>query len=218
MKKKIIEEVLNKKLTYLNVEALRELIIEVDRCSNVEGIIVETGCALGGSSICIASVKKSKRLYVYDSFGMIPAPSGRDGEDAHQRYDTIFKGESKGIDGSEYYGYQKNLYEKVESNFRSILNIDNLNEKGIYLVRGFYEDTLHINEKISFAHIDCDWYESVKISLQEIVPNLSVNGVIVIDDYFTWSGCKTAVDEYFINNKEKFEFSKKSRLHITRKS
>ena len=188
MKKKIIEEVLNKKLTYLNVEALRELIIEVDRCSNVEGIIVETGCALGGSSICIASVKKSKRLYVYDSFGMIPAPSGRDGEDAHQRYDTIFKGESKGIDGSEYYGYQKNLYEKVESNFRSILNIDNLNEKGIYLVRGFYEDTLHINEKISFAHIDCDWYESVKISLQEIVPNLSVNGVIVIYDYFTCSG------------------------------
>ncbi len=149
---------------------------------------------------------------------MIPAPSGRDGEDAHQRYDTIFKGESQGIDGNEYYGYQKNLYEKVESNFRSALNIDNLNERGIYLVKGFYEDTLHINEKIAFAHIDCDWYESVKISLQEIVPNLSVNGVIVIDDYFTWSGCKTAVDEYFTNNKEKFEFIKKSRLHVVRKS
>lgn len=218
MKKKIIEEVLNKKLTYLNAEALEELITEVDRCNNVEGIIVETGCALGGSSICIACAKKDKRLCVYDSFGMIPAPSGRDGEDAHQRYDTIFKGESQGIDGNEYYGYQKNLYEKVESNFRSALNIDNLNERGIYLVKGFYEDTLHINEKIAFAHIDCDWYESVKISLQEIVPNLSVNGVIVIDDYFTWSGCKTAVDEYFTNNKEKFEFIKKSRLHVVRKS
>ena len=31
MKKKIIEEVLNKKLTYLNAEALEELITEVDR-------------------------------------------------------------------------------------------------------------------------------------------------------------------------------------------
>ena len=35
MKKKIIEEVLNKKLTYLNAEALEELITEVDRCNNV---------------------------------------------------------------------------------------------------------------------------------------------------------------------------------------
>jgi len=32
--------------------------------------------------------------------------------------------------------------------------------------------------------------------LVQIAPNLSKEGIIIIDDYYHWSGCKTATDEY----------------------
>lgn len=217
MRKDIIEKVINKKLSYLHREALEELMSEAERCSSIEGIMVETGCAWGGSGICIASTKNDKKLYIYDGFEMIPAPSGEDGEDAHQRYETISQGKSKGINGNEYYGYQEDLFAKVEDNFKELLEIENLKTEGIYLIKGSFENTLFINEKVAFAHIDCDWYKSVKISLEQIVPKLSKDGTIIIDDYFTWSGCKRAVDEYFIDNREQYIFSVKSRLHITKK-
>jgi len=40
---------------------------------------------------------------------------------------------------------------------------------------------------------------------------------LIIDDYYCWSGCKKAVDEYFADKKSKFFFKKYERLHIIRK-
>ena len=76
---------------------------------------------------------------------------------------------------------------------------------------------LELKEPISFAHIDCDWYESVKCVLKYVMPNLLVNGIVIIDDYNCWQGTNKAVDEYFQNIKDQFEFyfiNKK--LHIKR--
>ncbi len=84
------------------------------------------------------------------------------------------------------------------------------------LVKGQYQDTLVVDETVAFAHIDCDWYESVMISLQRIEPHLAKGGVLVIDDYKTWSGCRRAVDEYFADKRERYEFIMKARLHISR--
>jgi asparagine synthase (glutamine-hydrolysing) len=41
--------------------------------------------------------------------------------------------------------------------------------------------------------------------------------VLIIDDYYTWSGCRKAVDDYFADKKDGFGFCNKSRLHIIRK-
>ena len=64
------------------------------------------------------------------------------------------------------------------------------------------------------AHIDCDWYESVKLSLEQITPNLVKGGYLIIDDYYRYSGCTTAVDEYFKDKKNQFKFLKKERLVV----
>jgi asparagine synthase (glutamine-hydrolysing) len=76
---------------------------------------------------------------------------------------------------------------------------------------------LLVNMPVMFAHIDCDWYESVLISLQRIEPKLIKGGVMIIDDYYTWEGCRRAVDDYFSDKKNRFEFYNKKRLHIMRK-
>ena len=40
--------------------------------------------------------------YIYDVFGMIPAPSEEDGEDVYKRYEVIVSGKSKGIKDNKW--------------------------------------------------------------------------------------------------------------------
>lgn len=215
----IINKVKKKNLTYLSMSALKELseVAIANEKLGIKGHIIEAGCGLGGSAIVIASSKAIERsFYIYDVFGMIPPPSEKDGKDAHQRYEVIETGRSQGVRGGVYYGYVNNLYEQVQNTFKEFGT--DLNANSITLIRGLYQDTIRVDFPVSLAHIDCDWYESVTTCLQRIWPNLVIGGTMVIDDYYTWSGCKRAVDEYFNDqNKSDCDFIKKSRLHIVKK-
>lgn len=214
----IIIQVLERNLSHLRPAALVELhqIIEEIENSKVDGIFVEAGCALGGSSLVIAaSKKKSRRLRIYDVFDQIPSPSRRDGSDAHERYEIIESGKSKGIGGEKYYGYQKDLLSKVREEFENFELP--LSENEIELIKGEFENTMTIEEPVAFAHIDADWFDSVMICLQRVEPNLSPRGVIVVDDYYDWSGCRLAVDEFFSDKREDFTFTTKEALHVTRR-
>lgn len=213
-----IKRIKNEGLTYLSEEALLEIKKVVQRIESkqVPGIFIETGCALGGSALAISLNKKTERpFFIYDVFSMIPAPSQMDGKDVLERYETIKSGRAPGIDNKKYYGYEEDLKIKVENTFNRY-GVD-INAKNIKLIEGLYENTLKVNEKVAFAHIDCDWYESVMTCLIQIVPNLSKEGIIIIDDYYRWSGCKTATDEYFASKSKEFRlFKKVDKLHVER--
>lgn len=214
---KIINSIKRNNLTYLNKRALKDIwnVVRSLERKSVKGIFVEAGCALGGSAIIIAAAKEKERpFYIYDVFGMIPPPTEKDGNDVHDRYKIILSGESKGLGGDTYYGYLDDLKKIVVRNFKNHL-ID-LNENNIELKKGLFKDTLKITKEVAFAHIDSDWYESVTMCLIRIEPHLVKNGVIIIDDYYDWSGCKTAVDEYFAEKKHKFKFVRKTKLNIIR--
>lgn len=113
----LISRIRSQRLTYLTDRRLASV---ANTCRSIEeddlpGIFLEAGCALGGSSILIASLKRSKRLlFIYDVFGMIPPPTCEDTQEVHDRYKTIVKGKSTGIGGNKYYGYEENLYETVQ--------------------------------------------------------------------------------------------------------
>ncbi len=211
----IIHAVRDHSLTYLSAEALRDLFesVAVLEKRGAEGVLIEAGCALGGSAIVIASAKSKQRpFFIHDVFGMIPPPSEKDGADVHRRYEVIKSGRSTGIGGNKYYGYETELYQKVRSNFeRHHLPIE---QNGIHLIRGRFEDTLTVESSVALAHIDGDWYESVMTCLVRIVPHLTSGGVLVIDDYYDWSGCRRAVDEYFADKRDTYSFVRKTRLHI----
>ncbi len=212
---RIIDEIIKHKLTYLERDALLNIRDNLIKTSSIEGDIIEAGCALGGSSICIGYYKEKTKIFnVYDVFGQIPPPSARDESDVHDRYKVILSKKSKGIDGELYYGYRKNLLEEVKTNFK---NLD-VSTKTINFIKGLYEDTLKINKPVSYAHIDCDWYDSVMTCLTQIIPNLSPGGIITLDDYYSWSGCRKATDDYFKNIKHNYIFEKKAnRLNIIKK-
>lgn len=206
-------KVLSQKLTYLSHKALLLLGDTVKKIekNNIEGAILETGCALGGSSILIGKLKsKDRKFKVYDSFEMMPEPTEKDGVDVHERYEVIQKGKSKGISGELYYGYEDDLYNKVKNSFISF----GVDMNNVQMVKGYYEDTLIIDEEIALAHIDCDWFDSVIVSLERIEPFLVVGGILIIDDYYRYSGCKKAVDDYFIDKKKDYKFIQDERLVI----
>jgi Macrocin-O-methyltransferase (TylF) len=195
--RELISRIRSKNLTYLSDKKLASL---ANTCRSIEernlsGIFLEAGCALGGSAILVASLKRPERpLFIYDVFGMIPAPTKEDMDDVHDRYKVIVEGKSKGIGGDKYYGYEENLYEMVQANLRSFgINCE---EQSVSLIKGLVQDTMRIDQPVAFAHVDVDWYEPVITCLKRIFPNLIVGGSIILDDYYDWGGCRRATDEY----------------------
>ena len=111
----VISAVLSDGLTYLGSEALLDLYTAIRKLERrrAEGILIEAGCARGGSALVLASAKaRTRPFFIYDVFGMIPPPSEKDGADVHERYRIIRTGQSKGIGGGKYYGYEEDLYDK----------------------------------------------------------------------------------------------------------
>ena len=216
---RIISAVRAGNLSYLEGSALFDL-YQVTRMldrTGIPGRIVEAGTALGGSAIVIAHAKaRARQLDLHDVFGTIPPPSTEDDPDVHQRYADILNGKATGLGGEKYYGYEDNLLDKVKRSFRD-LGVDPI-ACNVNFHKGLFEDTIKAEGPVALAHIDGDWYESVKVCLDRLAPNLSVGGVMVIDDYGSWSGCTKAIDEFLAAPLVPVKCSWARRLHITRVS
>ena len=199
----VIEEIRRARLTYCGPPKLENLSHAIERIvrEGIRGDFIEAGVALGGSAILMGSLKPSNtELHLYDVFGMIPPPGDQDGEDAHRRYDVIKSGASPGLGSDRYYGYVDSLQDKV------LLNMGrwglSCQKDLIELHPGLFEETLFPSKPIALAHIDCDWYESVNVCITRILPHLAQGGIMVFDDYHSYSGCKKAVDQLLSSRPE----------------
>jgi O-methyltransferase len=211
-----IAQVRKEHLTYLKPDNLRELagsVLDLEK-QGLDGVVIEAGTARGGSAIVMAAAKAPERpMKVYDVFGMIPPPSDQDGADVHERYAKITGGEARGPGGDTYYGYRDDLYTEVTESFAR--HGVPVTERSVELIKGLFEDTIEGDEPVALAHLDGDWYESTMTCLTRIAPRLVSGGRIVLDDYYAWSGCRTAVDEYF-KDRDGFRLQHGSRLHVVR--
>ena len=75
---------------------------------------------------------------------------------------------------------------------------------------GFVQDTLPSNDsaKISLLRLDTNLYESTVVECEQLIPKLSIGGVLIIDDYFRWLGQQKAVDEYLKSSNQKMLLSR----------
>lgn len=193
----LVRRLRSKNLTYLSDRKLGSIARTCRdlEAAGLEGMAIEAGCALGGSSILIASLKSPGREFrVYDVFGMIPPPTRDDTQDVHDRYRTIVEGKAVGIRQDKYYGYEQDLYEKVKANLGSF-GID-CEALRVRLIKGLLQDTMAADGPVAFAHVDVDWYDPVKTCLERIWPRVVAGGSIILDDYHDWGGCRKAADEY----------------------
>lgn len=213
----LVRGVREARLTYLDAAALLDLREAVQRAeaAGIAGDVLEARCALGGSAIVLAASKaRDRQMTVHDVFGQIPPPSDDDGADVLDRYAVIESGGATGIDGDSYYGYETDLLDRVEASFERF-GLP-LADNHVRLVPGLFEDTIRPSS-VAVAHVDGDWYDSVKVCLDRIWPVLSPGGVIVIDDYDHWSGCRRAVDE-FVPTQPDCVPERHARLHLRRRT
>jgi asparagine synthase (glutamine-hydrolysing) len=191
-------------LTYLKPDRL----ITLERCARemsargVPGDFVEAGVALGGSGILLARLMSEERsFHGFDVFGMIPPPSSRDPEEVQERYAVISSGRSRGLRGGTYYGYRDDLFAEV---------VEVFGEFGVpvgervHLHKGLFEEALNLHGPVALAHVDCDWHDPVSVCLERITPWLAPGGLIVLDDYNDWGGCRDATDR-FVEQQPQFE-------------
>ncbi|MGP8201026.1 MAG: TylF/MycF/NovP-related O-methyltransferase [Limisphaerales bacterium] len=194
-----IKTVVANALTYCSrgrkLNRLVEAVGEVVR-KDVPGVFIEAGVAMGGSAVVIGTAKpREKQFKLYDVFRMLPAPGTRDEPRAHQVYHQFLDGQrTDTIDRKYLAAVAAGMKEAVRSNLEA--HGIRLDENHVELIAGDFKDTLHVETPVAFAHIDCDWYDSVKICVERLADRISPGGLLVFDDYASFSGAKQAVDEW----------------------
>jgi hypothetical protein len=67
-------------------------------------------------------------------------------------------------------------------------------------VKGFFEDTLPAWRDrvgaVAVLHLDSDWYASTKAILDNLYDRISDGGLLQVDDYGHWEGCRKAIHEF----------------------
>lgn len=183
--------------------------------NGVAGRVVEAGVALGGSALVLTAAKSADRpVSFYDTFGMIPAPGEKDGEDVHARYRVIAEGRAEGHDGERYYGYRPELMESLLRNLRDA-GLDPTTNL-VSLHAGDLRQTLTLREPLSLVHVDCDWYDPVLHCLAQCGPHLSLGGRFIVDDYSSWRGARRATDEWMAQQSDFDLRIQDGRAHIVR--
>ena len=120
----------------------------------------------------------SRKLWMFDTFEGLPEPSR---EHPDHAIAELYKGAFRAS------------VEEVRDSFEKLGIHEN-----VMMVPGLFQDTLPRCEARSIAilHVDGDWYESVKATLENLYDRVSPGGIIQLDDYGHWAGARRAVDEF----------------------
>ena len=191
--------------TMTSPERLYALISAVDYMieQKIEGDLVECGVWRGGSMLAAALRLQQKKaaerdLWLFDTYEGMPEPTENDyskrSGGAKEKFEELKTAE----DASDWC---RASLEDVQNNIK----IANYPVDKIHFIKGKVEDTIPANipEKIALLRLDTDWYASTKHELTHLFPRLVTGGILIIDDYGHWEGCRKAVDEYFEGHKQK---------------
>ena len=163
------------------------------RVEGIEGRIVECGVGPGRSifafSILTQTVVRPRKIWAYDTFEGMPAPTVEDGE------------ANAGRAGIWDYS-QRRVNQLLEFNGLARSQI----EDSIAFIPGLLRESLPLydGEPIALLHLDVDFYESYKVALEHLWPVVAEGGIVAFDEYRIgyWPGATQAIDEFFASRGE----------------
>jgi O-methyltransferase len=182
----------------------------------IDGDIVECGVWKGGSMLAIAETlnrhqSHHRRLYLYDTFEGMSAPTEEDVSHDDLRAEKLLQSDTN---KNENLVWAYSTLEQV----KQTMGLSAYPENQIQYIKGKVEDTIPQNlpDRIALLRLDTDWYESTKHELVHLFPKLVPGGVLIIDDYGYWKGARKAVDEYFKENNVRIldEYFKENNVRI----
>jgi O-methyltransferase len=187
----MIEELLRKYAIIsdqVDERELRVILRELDAVlrSDIPGDVVEFGCYEGTSSLFIQRLlqkySSERSLHVYDSFAGLPEKSEEDNSAAGEQFK-----------GGELLASKQNF-------------IRNFKQAGLRLPKihkAWFSDLARqdVPDKIAYAFLDGDFYESIWSSLKLIENSLQPGAIIVVDDFQSEAlpGVAKAVHEWLQN-------------------
>lgn len=178
-----IEKIVSHRLEndQISEQELRIVLTQLQQTASVEGDVVEFGCYNGATSVAMGKVLQAtnKRLFLYDSFQGLPEKTSEDRSLIGMQFTTGELRASKKLvaDRFKQAGLKRPVIKKAW--------FDELTARDL-------------PDKISFAFLDGDYYESVLVSLSLVYPRLQQGAVIVVDDYDNdqLPGASKAVDTW----------------------
>lgn len=167
-------------LTKAQLDLIDRAILDLET-RGVRGDFIEAGVWRGGVIVFMRALLdaydiKERRIFAADSFAGIPKNTRVHNDPVDQWTDRWVA--------------------PLEDVQRSIARFGLLDER-IQFVVGNFADTLKSLARQQFAliRLDSDSYESVETSLKSLYPQLSVGGIVIIDDWHL-VGCRAAVEAY----------------------
>jgi O-methyltransferase len=180
------------KSTYERLAAMLDAVLSVNE-NLIRGDIVECGVWRGGNIMLARRFAPDRVCWLYDTFAGMTKPqavdvtsSGRPAEDSY-RVKTEAGRRWAAASVEEVRGFLEET--------------DTLDDSKLRFVIGDVEQTLldakNLPDQIAVLRLDTDWYASTRVELEVLYPLLMPGGVLIVDDYGHWAGCKKAVDDYF---------------------
>lgn len=165
-----------------------------------DGDICEMGVAQGATSALIANEivdDASRRLWLYDSFQGLSAPTDED-----ELVDDIF-----GLGSMDRYA--KTMAHPVEELTARLRQVG-FPQSRTRIVAGYIEPTLppsSLPEAVAFAYLDFDLYEPTRTGLRLLHDRCRPGSVLMVDDYgYFSSGPKAAVTEFIKSYPDAYDF------------
>jgi lipopolysaccharide biosynthesis glycosyltransferase len=189
IKQSFINEIINNNFSLLSKERLNNLYYQCLKFKYTDYSFVECGVAKGGSLAMMKYVSGfNNTIFGFDSFEGMPNITEEDLD-------------IKSCPLTDFGKIGDNLSEGIENVYHTF-NYLNLDMNNVFLIKGFFQETLNIEQnidnigKIAILRLDGDWYESTKICLEKLYNKVIDGGVIIIDDYGHFIEAKKATDEF----------------------
>lgn len=149
--------------------------------AKVEGDVAEVGVYLGGTARILSEVKGRRRLFLFDTFGGMPAVK-------------------EGVDKVHAGTFAETRLGDVQRLMAG--------QERVHFCAGFFPETTKQlpadAERFSFVHLDVDIYQSTLDGLAYFYPRMASGGMIVSHDYryLQCPGVRQAYSEFFADKPE----------------
>ena len=176
---------------------------------DIPGAFVECGVWKGGAIglMALANLRKTtqrRHMHLFDAFQDICEPDAAvDGPRAIQE---IRQFTGKGGQTSGKLEAVRGYYDflggpgSLEENKRLFEDTICYPREYVHYHLGWFQKTLprdHLDVgPIAILRLDGDWYASTKVCLEYLYDKVVPGGIVIIDDYGTYEGCRKAVDEF----------------------
>lgn len=186
----------------LRIEAVAQAVRYCVR-AGIPGDFAECGVWRGGSvmAMLLALLElgvDDRDVWLYDTFEGMTAPTAED-TSAYEQESALATWQQASNKGEQAWGGMFNQQIFNQDDVRAALLQTGYPQARLHFVKGPVEATIPatLPQQLALLRLDTDWYESTRHEMQHLYPLLQQSGVLIIDDYGHWQGCRKAVDEYF---------------------